>query len=194
MADETPPVDGGGFLSGKRGWIIIIAAVLFEAVIFGGLLMLKGNTEPPQAEDSSTGINRPADSDYLRDKIPLTELVYSIPTANGNPATLSLDLIIILGPSERELSEKITITPADWDKFHSTVDKMVPLIKDRLITRVSKMPVDELQSPRGQQQIKDFVKEFVNSELEKIDLKLSSPKIKNRRVQEVLITNFFLQV
>ncbi|GHS95433.1 hypothetical protein FACS1894139_18330 [Planctomycetales bacterium] len=190
-ADDEKPA--GGLLSGKRGWVIIIAVVVLESVFFGILLMLK-DKKKTTANPTETAFNTPDLGQYMQSQIDLKDLVYSIPTAGGSPATLSMGMSIVLSPTQREIDEKVAITADDWQKFIDAVNKMKPLLLDRLTTRIGKMSVDELQSTRGKDQIKDYLKELVNSELGKIDLKLSNrEKISTSRAQEVLITSFYLQ-
>jgi flagellar basal body-associated protein FliL len=190
-ADDAAPKPG--MLTGKRGWIIIFAAVILEAVFFGTMLLLKDKPKAP-VNTREAAFEAPDLANYLRSQIDLKDLLYNVPTAGGSPATLSMGLAIVLAPTQREIDEKVIITDEDWAKFNDAVNKMKPLILDRLNTRIGKMSVDELQTTRGRDQIRDFVKELINTELGKINLQLSNPeKISASRVQEVLFTNFYLQ-
>ncbi len=199
MAEETANKEdnngggGGGMLSGVRGWIIVISIVVLEAIIFAVLLSLKDDPKTPSTDIDKTGIANPTIDDYSRKEITLNGLTYSIPTPGGTPMTLTMNVSLKMAKTAREISDKIVITEEDWKKFEDAITVMKPKILDRLNSKIDKMSVNELQSTRGKEQIREFVREMVNSELARIDLKLSDKKISTSRIQEVYLTNYYLQ-
>jgi len=191
--EETPEAPSGGMLSGSRGWIIVIAIVVLEAVFFSILLKFKDNPKTPDTNIETTGIANPSIDQYIKKEIPLTGLTYSIPTPGGTPMTLTMNVSMVMAMTPREISDKVLITEEDWAKFEEAIKIMKPMILDRLNNKIDKMSVNELQSTRGKEQIREFVQEMVNSELGKIDLKLSDKKISTTRIQKVYLTNYYLQ-
>lgn len=198
-ADEAAPKedagagDGSGVLSGKRGWIIVIGIVVLEAVFFSVLLTLKEEKKEAPTDIDKTGISNPSLDQYMHKEIPLKGLTYSIPTPGGTPMTLTMDISMVMAMTPREISDKVLITEEDWKKFEDAINKMKGKILDRLNGKIDKMSVNELQSNRGKEQIKEFVQEMVNSELGRIDLMLSDKKISTSRIQSVFLTNYYLQ-
>lgn len=192
--DEGGGGGGGGLLSGTRGWVLVIAIVVIEAIFFSVLLVLKEDKKPVDTNAADSALNHTKLDDYARVSVDLKNLTYSIPTPSGVPVTLAMSLTMTLEPTPREISDRVNITDMDWEEFKSAVTKMQPMILDRLNSKINKMSVNELNTTRGQDQIRDFVKETVNSELGRINLKLSNKdKISTNRVQRVLITNYYIQ-
>ena len=192
---QSEPVGGGGgggLMTGNRGWIIVLAVVILEAAFFIVLLKFKSEKTPADTNVGGGDLAEQTMEDFIKDKIPLDKLSYSIPMPSGQPMTLAMDLVLVMGRTDTEIREKIMLTGPDWDKFREAVTSMVPWIKDQLNRTVNKMSASELSTDRGQQQIRDIVRERVNTKLNSMKWeKLSNPKISKDRITDVWITNWY---
>lgn len=183
--------DGSGLMSGGRGWIIVLSVVVLEAVFFIVLLKLQADKKPADTELSDT-FGSYDSKDFMRKEIPLDRLTYSIPMPSGQPMTLAMDMVIILEPTVGEIREKVVISEGDWQIFNDTVKKMLPWVRDQLNRMINRMSSSEINTERGQNQIREFVREQINTKLQALRLDLSNPKIRKERVTQVLITNFYI--
>lgn len=190
QGDAVENTGGGGLMTGNRGWIIVLAVVVLEAAFFVVLLKFHSDTTPANADPNSS-LASLTPSDFMKIPIPLDKLAYSIPTPSGQPKTLAMDLVIVLGRTDTEVRDNIQLQDTDWAMFKQTVDELVPWIKDQLNRAINKMSASELDTDRGQQQIRDTVKEKINGKLDELKLKLSNEKINKRRVTDVLITSYY---
>lgn len=194
MPDDVAPPDndggGGGLMSGSRGWIIVILVVVIEAAFFVGLLVTKSDKKPADTELGS-GMDMYTAEDFMQKEHTMDKLNYSIPMPSGQPMTLAMKLVLVMQPTPQEIREKVSITPEDWMKFEMIIKKLDPWIRDQLTRFINKMSSSDLSTDRGQQRIREFVKEKVNDKLATIKLDLSDKNISHRRVQEVLITNYY---
>ncbi len=195
MPDDAAQSDSdaggsGGLMYGSRGWIIVFLVVILEAAFFVVLLATKSDKEPADT-DVNTSLGRYSADNFMEKKLDLNNLSYSIPMPSGQPMTLAMSLTLIMQPTPKEIREKVNITPEDWAKFDAVLKKLEPWIKDQLNQSINKMSSSELITDRGQQQIRELVKEKVNTKLDSLDLKLSSENVSKRRIQEVLITSFY---
>ncbi len=196
MAEDEKKEEGegqaggaGGLMSGTRGWIIVLAVVVLEAVFFIVVMQLNKRKNEP---DKQGEVTKPKVGEVLQRKVELTELNYSIPTGHQSKI-LSMDLVIVLEKWPSETASDVTLSEEDMEKFHQAVLKMEPLIKDWLMNYIGRQTASVLESPRGKQMIRDFVKEKANAQLEQIDLELSEKELLKRRVTRVLIPRFFMQ-
>lgn len=184
--------EGGGLMTGNRGWIIVLAVVILEAAFFIVLLKFKSDNKPADTNVGG-GLSDQTISDFIFDKIKLEKLNYSIPTPSGQSMTLAMDLVLVMGRTEKEIKESIVLTPQDWATFKDAITQMVPWVQDQLNRTVNKMSASELGTDRGQDQIRSIVKERINSKLRSMKWdKLSNPKIDPERITEVWITNWYL--
>lgn len=193
MPEEAGGADegSGGLMSGGRGWVIVLSVVVLEAVFFIVLLKLQADKKPADTELSDT-FGSYDGKDFMHKEIPLERLTYSIPMPSGQPMTLAMDMVIILEPTPGEIRDKVVIRDSDWQIFHDTVKKMLPWVRDQLNRMINRMSSSEINTERGQNQIREFVKEQINNKLLGLRLDLSDPKIRKERVTQVLITNFYI--
>lgn len=187
-AEPTP-----GIFGGMKGWIVVILVVVLEAVGFLVWIEVKDRMNlKDKAPDES--IPKISLKDFNAHQIKLENLNYSIKTQGGTTATLSMDINIVLGKHPEEIQRDIRISETDWAKFEDAVRKMTPNILDRMNRHIDQQTYNQLSSPSGKEKIQGFVKEYVNSELERLDLgALSNPDISKKRVTDVLIPRFYLQ-
>lgn len=182
---------GGGLLGGKKGWFIVIAVVLLEAV--GFLTMMYLQTDKKGDVDPTEKVARVKPDDY--GSVIVDKLMYSILTQGNNSATLSMDISIVVGPTPEDVKEKRELSKEDLAVFMGAIVTIIPDIKDKLIQYIGKQTFNQLNSSSGKEKIKQFVKNYVNDELEKMDLKdkLVNKELKHGRVHKVLIMSFHLQ-
>lgn len=199
MADdevkEESGESGGGLMSGNRGWIIVIAVVVLEAAFFAVLLFLKNDTKDPDTTISAAGNTTMTPAQVMATpEIPLTGLTYSIPQVSGPPMTLAMSLLIVMGETPNERREGIKVPPMAWLEYENVTKRWLPWVKDQLNQRINKMTANELGTDRGQQLIRSFVKDKLNTRLKDLDMSAYGQDKNSRadRVQEVLITNFYL--
>lgn len=178
-----------GLMGGVRGWIIVIAVVVLEAVFFLVYMSLRERSASKDEDEDVNVVHKLRE--YNRHLIRLEQLNYSIPT-QGRNAVLSMSIIIVLGRSDAEIRQGVPISDEDWGKFEEAVKRMIPNIKDQLNQHVTQQTVNSLNSPSGKQKIKAFVAQYVNEELSRIDLNLDR-KLDKRRVTGVLLPSFYLQ-
>lgn len=194
MPEDSGQSEGGesngGLMTGNRGWIIVLAVVILEAAFF--IVLLKFRTDKTPASSEVGGAMASANpADFMKRVVTLDKLAYSIPQPGGQPMTLAMDLVIVLGLSDPEIRDNVTLTEQDWGEFKQAVAQMVPWIKDQLNRTINKMTSSELSTEAGQEQIREIVRDKINTKLRSLDFKLSNPDISKKRVTEVLITNIY---
>ncbi|MCX7934947.1 MAG: flagellar basal body-associated FliL family protein [Planctomycetota bacterium] len=202
MAEDQPPTaakaeavaapPAPSFLSGTRAWIILIAAVGVEAIFFSALLYLKDKQKAKTAPETAAGAVS-EDAVYSH-YFAIKDLTYSIPTPPTGTATLTMEIGIRLGRTEEEKQKGEDLTEAEWAQFDAAVRSLEPAIRDKLTSHIYQQTINELSSPNGREKIKDIVKDFVNGELEKMNiLKERKTPYAKRRVAAVLIPMYYLQ-
>ncbi len=184
---------GGGMLAGTKGWAIVVGAVLLEAVFFLVLMHLQAGQTVKGQGAAEEKIAKESLDDRTGNVVSIENLNYSIPTQGGTTATLSMSLTIVLGRTAEERQREVVITAKDWTTFKDAVAKMEPYIRDRLIQYVGQQTYNQLNSPSGKEKIKDMIKQFVNSELSRLDLTLDNKDLARQRVSDVLMPSFYLQ-
>ncbi len=180
-----------GFMVGSRGWIILIASVVIEAVFFFGLWMFKDRTVATPTSDATS--TKPTAEDINKEVVVLKDLNYTIPTATSQIKTLAAEINIVLERSPEEIQQNITIGPADWARFKGAVEKMIPAIRDQLMSYLTKQSYSQLNSERGKQMLRDFIKDYINDELGKVDLQLDDKDLTSKRVSKIYIVSFIMQ-
>ena len=208
-----------GLLGGMRGWIILIAAVVLEAVGFMVILHFQSvqgtKTETPVASETAP---QEDPTDRYGHVVKFKDMNFSVPTPGGTVAPLAMELVIRLGYSPEELRRKVTLSDKQWAIFEGSISAMEPLIRDRLNIHIRQQTWNQLNSVSGQEKIKEYIKEFINNELEKTSLTPmkkaagggggghgggggesssdggeETAEVNKRRVIEVLIPMFYLQ-
>jgi flagellar basal body-associated protein FliL len=179
----------------KKGWFIVVAVVVLEAVFFCVILFV-GKTDA--AKDGS-GTGKKAvleDAAYLNKySIKYEGLNYSIMTTSSNMATLSMNLDIILGLTEDERDSDSDKPSAEvMEAFKRAVEALEPDIKDFMQNVIDNMTIQRLQKPEGKESIKTQIKNYINGRLERISFGEAIPEEWSRsRVRFVRITQFILQ-
>ena len=185
---------GGGFLGGAKGWIVVIAVVVIEAAFFLVVLKIQSASGIKSSEEEKK-VTLQDIKVYNAHTVVIDELNYSIPMPTGTTATLAMSLTVNLGLTEDELTKgsDFTIADEDWNKFKEAVQRMEPLIRDRLMQYISQQTYAQLSSASGKEKIKVRVKQMINDELAQIKLDLIEPKLDPKRVTEVFLPTFYLQ-
>lgn len=177
----------------KKGWIIVIAVVVLEAVFFGLLLYLD-KTDPKKNKSEAASIAQKVSSDFLNKyKVTYKDLNYSIMTTSANMATLSMNMEIILGPTKDEIERSEYPTDENMMKFRGAVVALEPDIMDFLQSIIGSMSIQQLLKPDGQEHIKQQVRSYVNERLEQLKFAEVGDEIDRRRITDVKITQFILQ-
>jgi flagellar basal body-associated protein FliL len=130
---------------------------------------------------------------YAANQITINDLNYSIPMPNNTTATLSMSLTLHLGLSKKEIEHGVKISEADWKSFCATVSALEPAIRDKIMGFIADMTYAQLSSASGKERIKQHIKDFVNSRLEKLEIKLENPDLDRKKVVEVYMPTFYLQ-
>lgn len=181
----------GGLMSGWRGWAIVISVVVIEAIFFVFMLHMQSSKKPDSTADGEDAVEMPV-GDYMKVSVSMDKLTYSIPTSGGMMRDLIMSVTFVMQPTQQEVRDSVVIPDADWAKFKEAVEKMKPQIQDELNRYIRKQAASDLNTERGQARIREFLKDTINDELERLNLELSSEKIDKRRVQMVLLTNFYM--
>ncbi|MEY4504126.1 MAG: flagellar biosynthesis protein FliL [Pseudomonadota bacterium] len=169
--------DGGG----KKKLIIIIAAVALIVIIGGGaaafLLLKGGHEEDPAAAD---GHAPAADAHGAKD----TKKAASSGAHAGEmgPVFMVKDMVINLVSEGGSRFCKVGIgLELDNPKMEHEMTKREALIKDVMITVISKKTPEELMTPKGQDSIKQEIMDAINDTL------------KDGRITKVYFTMFLIQ-
>ena len=182
----------GGFLGGVRGWVILIVAEVLTVLFFVVLLRYKeGAGFREQAEEQKAP--QIEAKHFNKYHLKVSDLNYSVRVQTGQTRTLAMELQIVLGLLPKERRQEVTISEEDWQKFMDALRSLEPFIRDKLQQYISQQTHDRLISPAGQEKIKAFVKEYVNSELEELDLDLSEENLSKQRVTNVLLLTYYMQ-
>jgi len=192
---KSEAAPAAGLLGGTKGIIILIAAVVLEAVFFIVLLQLQRTHQQQAMPIDASGDKLPIQDVDTRTGhiIHFKDLNYSVPTPSGAVAPLAMELVIKLGLTPEERQGNKGLLPEEWTRFEEAVQKMEPFIRDRLNLHVRQQTYNQLNSIAGQEKIKSFVQDFVNSELAQMKILERKEEYERKRVIEVLIPMFYLQ-
>lgn len=132
-------------------------------------------------------------ADFVRHQVTLKNLNYSSPLQGGPKATLSMELVLVLGRKPEEVKKGIMISDKDWAAFRKALTVMEPLIRDKLRQHISKQTLSHLNTPAGKENIKKYVKDYANGQLKKVDLNLENKALDKDRIVNILISSYYLQ-
>lgn len=178
---------------GTRGWIILVVAELLTVLFLSVFFYYrdpKQNTFGGTEEGEGVGESLKY---YNKYDYTMEGLNYSLQMPGGNTATMSMSIQIILGRTPDERQREVEISEEDWTKFKEAVKMMDGEIRDRLRTQISQQSVSQLSSPGGQDKIKEYVKDFVNTKLRNLQMDLSDDDLARDRVTKVLIRDLYIQ-
>ena len=159
--------DSGG---GNKLLLIVIVVLLLLLLVIGGLVayfLLSSNNEeqPPQQEQKKVEKKHKADSMAEIGPIyPLDPFIVNLVSSNAN----------------RYLKCKIDLE-LDSPELQQEVDKKLPAIRDLIIQILSSKTVEEIQTAKGKQKLKEEIKRKINEIL-------TTGEIKN-----VYFTEFVIQ-
>lgn len=179
-AEETEGEEGGEGGGGKKKLIIIIAAVAAIIIIGGGaaaFLLLKGGHEedPAAAEAGGDGHGAPA-----KDAKKSSGGGHGAGTIG--PVFMVKDMIINLVSEGGTRFCKVALgLELDNPKMEPEMTKREALIKDVMISVISKKTPEELMTPKGQDGVKQEIMDKINDTL------------KDGRITNVYFTTFLIQ-
>lgn len=178
---------------GKYGLFIIIIGQLLAGLLFTVYIHLSD----PKKDTSVQGDETEAQGEDLRYfnqyMVRLDDLNYSLQMPGGNTATMSMAIDIVLGRTPEERQNEKEPSDADMNAFKSAVTLMDSEIRDRLRVQVSQQSISQLNSPGGQDKIREYVKEFVNNRLRTLNLDLEDDDLAHERVTNVFIRDIYIQ-
>jgi flagellar FliL protein len=172
--------EGGG---GKKKLIIIIAAVALIVIIGGGaaaFLLMGGKHEEDPAAAAADGHAPAADAHGAKD-------TKKAAAGGAHPGTIGpvfmvKDMVINLVSEGGSRFCKVGIgLELDNPKMEPEMTKREALIKDVMITVISKKTPEELMTPKGQDSIKQEIMDAINDTL------------KDGRITKVYFTMFLIQ-
>ena len=160
--------DSGG---GNKLLLIVIVVLLLLLLIIGGLVayfLLSSNNEdqPPQPEDQKK-VEKKHKADSMAEIGPIYPL---------DPFIVNL----VSSNADRYLKCKIDLE-LDSPELQQEVDKKLPAIRDLIIQILSSKTVEEIQTAKGKQKLKEEIKRKINEIL-------TTGEIKN-----VYFTEFVIQ-
>lgn len=199
MAEESAPEGkveakpGGGFLSGTKGWIIVIAITLLQAGFWIAMMIVREPSDAPEpAEQAKAFLDDPA---ILQSKVEFKGFSVTIPGPGGDLRPLSFDMVLELHylPEERRPGAARP-TPPQIEAFRTVVVQLESKLRDHMNSFLAGQSFNNLVGERGPELVKAEVMRFVNNELEKYDFeKLKIPaNISRRRVTNVLLPSWTL--
>ena len=159
--------DSGG---GNKILLIVIVVLLLLLLVIGGLVayfLLSGNDEeqPPQQEPKKVEKKHKAsEMTEIGPIYPLDPFIVNLVSSNAN----------------RYLKCKIDLE-LDSPELQQEVDKKLPAIRDLIIQILSSKTVEEIQTAKGKQKLKEEIKRKINEIL-------TTGEIKN-----VYFTEFVIQ-
>lgn len=198
MADEALEQQGEeqepqGPAFSTKGWVILVTVVLIEAIVFTILFLYQRTDLKKEEQEAAEGVKQDA-AFFRKYVVPLKSLDYTVMTAS-QMATLSMEMQIVLGKSEKEKESPNEEPPSDelMRAYMATVMAMEPDIRDELQRIIDNKTVQQLVQPDGKKSIKNDIKAFVNDRLDDVKFDEGYEEKGTQRVQEVMITRFLLQ-
>jgi flagellar basal body-associated protein FliL len=203
MADEELRDGGGqeekegasGPMISSKGWLIVAALVLCEAVAFGIILWFERSDSKEETQQTRARETIAA-AEVNKYRVRLDDLNYTI-NSPSQMATLSMAMDLILGQTEEERSDpqQEVPSPALMNEYVDVVAKLEPEIRDEIQTIVDNMSVQQMLKPEGKELIKTRIREYVNDRLENIIFQNEGDGNERgkRRLNTVALSQFILQ-
>jgi flagellar basal body-associated protein FliL len=197
---QNAPQGGGeqeapaGPMISKRGWVIVIAVVVLEAVFFAIIMTMQATDPQKDVDSGEEALAVPVERLHAYD-VSLTDLNYSVPTSHGRTATLSMSITIELGLLQDELEDPDRMpSEEDMEKYKETVKKLEPDIRQKLIRIIDQMTISRLNKSEGKESIANQLEEHINTQLRRTKFQeIDVPNASKKRVTRVSITQFILQ-
>ena len=147
---EESKSEGGG---GNKLLLIVIIVLLLLLLIVGGLVayfLLSGNDENPT----------PQEQQKVEKKHKVKEMAEIGPIYPLDPFIVNL----VSSNADRYLKCKIDLE-LDSQELQQEVDKKLPAIRDAIIQILSSKTVEEIQTAKGKEKLKEEIKRKINSML-----------------------------
>ena len=186
-AEGAPKAASTGLLSGTKGWIVVIGALVFEALFFTGIILYR-DSKPPELPDPDAIPLK--DLISLNWTVPINSMVNTIEGPAGDAKPLQYDLEIVLDYLPSELATgALKPKPGDFDVFKELVTRLEPSLRSHMNGFMTRQRFQTLQGARGQEMVRNEVMQFLNAEMEKYDLSKRgvNAKLSRRRVTDVRI-------
>jgi flagellar FliL protein len=143
---EEEKSSGGG----SKLLLIVIIVLLLLLLIIGGLVayfLLAGNSKEPQPQPQQQVEKKvPASLVKMGPIYPLDKFIVNLVSANA----------------DRYLKCKIDLELSNA-KVQKEIDKKLPAIRDMIIQILSSKTVEEIQTARGKEKLKEEIKRKINS-------------------------------
>ncbi|MCL2001604.1 MAG: hypothetical protein FWG74_09230 [Planctomycetes bacterium] len=196
VSAAAAPLAKPGFrnwMSGQRGWIMIIALTVIQG-LFAVILMVMRDDVKPRMIIETQAVQDFA-IEMLGREVVLTDIFQSIPVRGGKRVAIGMEITLVLGqlPVERIVGAERP-TDSEMERFIVAIQEMEPNIRSRLNTLLLSIPPERFGRVEVFRMIKDDIQEMVNDGLERLDFgKTVRPGIDKRRVTEVLVPLFLRQ-
>ena len=144
---------------GSKLLLIVIIVLLLLLLIIGGLVayfLLSGNEEqpPPQEQQKMEKKHKVSSMAEIGPIYPLDPFIVNLVSSNAN----------------RYLKCKIDLE-LDSPELQQEVDKKLPAIRDLIIQILSSKSVEEIQTAKGKQKLKEEIKRKINEILRTGEIK-----------------------
>ncbi len=183
----------GGLLGGIKGWIIVIAVTLLQAVFWVAMMIIRepGSTPEP-SEQAKAFLDDPA---ILQSKVEINNFAATVPGPGGDLRPLSFNVVLELHylPEEKRPGAARP-TAAQIEVFRTVVVQLESKIRDHMNTLLAGQSFANLMGDRGQDLVKAELMRFINNEMEKYDFEMMKipADISRRRVTNVLLPSWTL--
>lgn len=198
---EGAPEDSGSgcrsvrdWMNGKRGWIVIGALAVIQAVFAIIMIALRSDASPVeeirarQVQDLAVAM--------LGHEVSIKQVYQLVRTSGGKRMTIGLDITLVLGqlPEER-IEGAPRPTPEEFEVFIFAIKEMEQGVRSEVNMLLQKIPVSDYGNAAVYEIIKDDIRNYINNSLERLDFgKSIRPGIGKRRVTEVLLPMFVRQM
>ncbi len=145
--EETQEKKSGG----SKLLLIIIIVLLLLLLVIGGLVayfLLSGNSEQTQAQQPQK----------IEKKHKVSDLSEIGPIYPLDPFTVNL----VSSNADRYLKCKINLE-LDSPELQQEIDKKLPAVRDMIIQILSSKTVEEIQTAKGKEKLKEEIKRKLNS-------------------------------
>lgn len=182
----APASAGGGTMTGIKGWIIVGAVVVLEAV--GFLLFIHfGNTPPENPTDThKTGRSLKHDPSRVHS---LNNLTYVLNA--GAPRTeMSMNVTLVFDYTANELNNPdadYVPLPAILDEYPEYAKNLDVYLRDHLAGYMQPINPNETRSPGLRLRIKDEIKTYMNQMLQNFAPTKAPANMDRNRVTDVLL-------
>ena len=189
----SAPIGFRDWLAGRRGWLILVAMTMAQAIFASIVISLRSRARP-MALSSVEMVNDMA-VDMLGREIMISRISQVMPIQGGRKMVVFMDLALVLGelPEER-VDGAQRPTPEEMALFSEAVTNMEPGIRSRVISLVRRIPPERYATGEAHREIADDVREYANGILAGLDFgDRVRPEVGRRRVTEVLLPAFIRQ-